>query len=108
MADRGSRRPPYPRAQLITAWALHNKVWVNGELTLAGIEPTTLKDWIAVRYALLVRANSNALTTAAQVLDEFEKQSKTYMIDETTWGTGPDAIAGQQGLEALIAKQPAR
>lgn len=78
-------------------------------MALAGLEePKLLRDWIALRYALLVRANSSAFVTPAQVMDEFVKRSKTYLIDEDEWGMGPDAVAGQAGMEALIAQQGGR
>jgi len=74
-------------------------------LALAGAEPEDLRSWLTVCYALLIRANTSSMTAPAQVIDEFEKRAKLWLLDEQTWGVGADAVAGQQGLEALIARQ---
>lgn len=75
-------------------------------MALSGVPPTEdLRTWFGLRYALLIRANSSGFASAAEVIDKLSERAKLWIIDEAAWGTGPDAIAGQRGMEALIAKQ---
>jgi len=74
-------------------------------LLLAGVETPDLRSWINVRYALLVRSNASAFTSSAEVIDKLNELAKVHLLDENEWGLGPDAVAGQAGMAALIAQQ---
>lgn len=64
-----------------------------------------LRSWVAVRYALLLRYNASAFAPASVIAAEFEKRTKFYLIDESTWGVTDVARAGQRGLEDLMSQQ---
>jgi hypothetical protein len=107
VADQRGDRSPYASAQLLTGWALTNRAWVDGELSLLGRDDAeTLREWLDTRLALMVRFYSTPFVSPREILDKHEERAKLWLIDEESWGTGADAAAGQAGLAALINQQP--
>lgn len=110
MAIRGADRPPFYAALQLTFWAIAFAPYLRGRLLLAGTPIRTLSagDVLDVTHALVV--DGVGMVNVTEVLDKFSAQlARSPWPTRESWGTDPEAQAGQRAMMAVVGgPAPAR
>lgn len=107
MADPGVDGAPYDAALQLASWAAANLGYLEGRVTLAGLDPAALSagQWLSITMVALVELGPAG---GIEALDKLgEALAKPAMVSRDTWGLDTQAQAGQRAMMAQ-AGGPAR